>query len=72
MIIDSAEKPCVHPSRNLRTNGAAVEIIGDFSVHAEPGRSIPMFFSRIKLLICTICHPDSLADNRDNIVLILA
>jgi hypothetical protein len=25
----------VHPSRNLRTNGGAIEIIGDFSVHAE-------------------------------------
>src|SRR5438132_13724075 len=46
---DSAEKPYVHPSRNLRTNGAAVEIIGDFSVRAEPGRSIPMFFSRITI-----------------------
>jgi hypothetical protein len=28
-----AEKPCVHPSRNLRTNGAVVEIIGDFSFY---------------------------------------
>src|SRR5438132_13294623 len=54
---DSAEKPYVHPSRNLRTNGAAVEIIGDFSVHAEPGRSIPVFFSRIKNKDLTLFVP---------------
>jgi hypothetical protein len=34
---------------NLRTNGVPVEIIGDFSVHAEPVEAFLGFFSRIFL-----------------------
>jgi hypothetical protein len=33
----------------LRTNGGAVEIIGDVSVHAEPVEAFLGFFSRINL-----------------------
>jgi hypothetical protein len=35
---------------NLRTNGGACEIIGDFSVHAEPVEAFLGFFSGIAFL----------------------
>jgi hypothetical protein len=49
LSIDSAEKPSVHPSRVLKTNGVSVEIIGDFSVHAESLEAFLGFFSRISI-----------------------
>jgi hypothetical protein len=36
---DSAEKPIRSSFESLRTNGGPVEIIGDFSVHAESKHS---------------------------------
>jgi len=58
MDIDSAEKPSVHPSgasepvlslTKERTD-AAVETIGDLSVHAEPVEAFLGFFSRIDII----------------------
>lgn len=43
---DSAEKPSVHPSKTLRTNGGAIQIIEDFPFHAEPSRSILRVFQQ--------------------------
>jgi hypothetical protein len=40
--------PDIHHT-GLRTNGRAVEIIGDFSVHAEPVEAFLGFFSRITI-----------------------
>jgi hypothetical protein len=38
----------------LRTNGGAVEIIGDVSVHAEPVEAFLGFFSRINTDTCPL------------------
>jgi hypothetical protein len=46
MIVILLKKPR-SSFENLRTNGGAVEIIGDFSVHAEPVEAFLGFFSRI-------------------------
>ena len=53
-LYDSAEKPSVHPSSSLRTNGGAVETVGDFPFMLSPVEAFIGFFSRITILTMTL------------------
>jgi hypothetical protein len=48
VVVGSAEKPSVHPSRAW-TNGGALEIIGDCPFMLSPDEAFLGFFSRIVL-----------------------